>query len=232
MAKMMANSSESWVEILPKATAAYNNTPKGPLHGDAPAEVREDPQVKFMLLQDNARKLQHNQDKADKRVEKLQESNAFRAPLPEATSKFKRSFQPTYGDVQKVKSIRGSTVTGQDGSKIDVKRIKIVPTDSGTAQATLGQNLAGPERKRLAAGPILVRLQELLEGRETAISLTKASQLLREQMRTESQSYDSVLEKAKARLVDIIRLVPEQFKLTVQQRAGLNPSLFYVSLRE
>ena len=61
MAKMMADSSKSWVEILPNATAAYNQTPKGQvLHGDAPAEVRDDPQVKFMLLQDNARKLQHN----------------------------------------------------------------------------------------------------------------------------------------------------------------------------
>ena len=104
MAKMMADSSESWVEVLPKATKAYNQTPKPQvLHGDAPKEVRDDPQVKFMLLQDNARNLQHNQDKADKKVEKLQESKTFRAPLPEATSKFKRSFQPTYGDVQKVK---------------------------------------------------------------------------------------------------------------------------------
>ena len=165
-------------------------------------------------------------------MEKLQESKTVRAPLPEATSKFKRSFQPTYGDVQTVRSVQGSTVTAQDGSKIDVKRIKIIPADSSDAQATFGQNTAGPERKRQAAGPIIVRLQQLLEGRETAVSLTKASQLLREQMRTEPESYDSVLEKAKARLVDIIRLVPEQFKLTVQQRAGLNPSLFYVSLRE
>ena len=185
-----------------------------------------------MLLQGNARNLQHNQNKADKGVERLQESKTFREPLPEATSKFKRSFQPTYGDVQKVKSIKGSTVTAQDGSKIDVKRIKIVPADSSDAKGTFGQNIAGPERKRQAAGPIIVRLQQLLEGREGAISLTRASQLLREQMRTESQSYDSVLEKAKAKLVDIIRLVPEQFTLTIQQRAGLNPSLFYVSLRE
>ena len=134
--------------------------------------------------------------------------------------------------MQQVKSVKGGTVTAQGGSRTDVKRIKIVPAESSDAQATFGQNTAGPERKRQAAGPIIARLQELLEGRETPVSLTKASQLLREQMRTESQSYDSVLEKAKARLVDIIRLVPEQFKLTIQQRAGLNPSLFYVSLRE
>ena len=93
-----------------------------------------------MLLQDNARKFEHNERVKAKRVAALQETGAFRAPLPEATSKFKRGFQPTYGDVKQVRSIRGSTVTAQDGSKIDVKRVKIVPAESSTAaQAASGK---------------------------------------------------------------------------------------------
>jgi len=168
IARMMATSDgESWVDVLPRATKAYNDTPKGPLHGDAPNEVRGDPQVTFMLLQDNARKAEHNERLKEKRVAALQESGAFRAPLPEATSKFKRSFQPTYGDVKQVRSIRGSTVTAQDGSRIDVKRVKIVPAESSTtAQGRFGQNTAGPERKRQSAGAIIVHLQDLLDGRE------------------------------------------------------------------
>ena len=83
---MMATSDgESWVDVLPRATKACNETPKGPLHGDAPKEVRGDPEVKFMLLQDNARKFQHDEKLKDKRVGALQDSGAFRAPLPEAT---------------------------------------------------------------------------------------------------------------------------------------------------
>ena len=61
-------------------------------------------------------------------------AKAFRAPLPESTSIFKGSFQATYGDTQKVAGIRGSTVTAADGSKMDIKRIKVVPADSSTAR--------------------------------------------------------------------------------------------------
>ena len=130
-----------------------------------------------------------------------------------------------------MQSIRGSTVTAQDGSKIDLKRIKTVPADSTDAQGRFAQNTAGPERKRRDAGPIIMALQHELDGRETALSLTKASELLRERMRTEPESYDAVLKKAKAKLVDIIRLAPEQFKLTVQQRTG-GKEFYYVTLLE
>ena len=115
---------------------------------------------------------------------------------------------------------------------MDIKRIKIVPADSKDAQGRFAQNTAGPERKRRDAGPIIMALQQELDGRETALSLTKASELLRERMlRTEPESYDAVLRKAKAKLVDIIRLAPEQFKLTVQQRTG-GKEFYYVALLE
>ena len=68
LARMMTEGTESCADVLPRATSAYNNTPKQPLHGGAPKEVRDDPQVKFMLLQDNARALQHNQTKTDKKA--------------------------------------------------------------------------------------------------------------------------------------------------------------------
>jgi len=230
IARMMVTSDgESWVDVLPRATKAYNETPKGPLHGSAPSEVRGNPQVTFMLLQDNAQKAAHNERLKDKRVAALQDAGAFRAPLPEATSKFRRSFQPTYGDLKEVRSVKGSTVTAQDGTKVDVKRIKIVPAESSTAQGRFGQNTAGPERKRQAAGAIIVQLQELLDGREQ-LSLTKASELLRERMRSEVENYDQVLRKAKAKLIDVIRLAPEIFVLTVTPRSG-GKDWYYVALR-
>ena len=145
----------------------------------------------------------HNQKKKDVKATTLRDTQEFRAPLAEATSKFKRSFQLTYRNVKKVQSISGSTVTAQDGSEMDLKRIKIVPADSKDALSLQGgggrfaQNTAGPERKRRDADPIIMALQEELDGRETALSITKASELLREHMRTEPESYDAVLRKAK-----------------------------------
>ena len=161
----------------------------------------------------------------------LRDAGAYREPLPEATSKFKRSFQPTYGPAKQPASISGSTVTGQDGSKVNVKRIKIIPAESSDASARFGRNEAGPERKRLAAGGIIVRLQEILQGREGALSLAKASALLRERMRQEQETYDQALSKANRKVLDLIRLVPEQFKLTVRQTTG-DKEYYYVALRE
>ena len=35
LARMMTEGTESWADVLPRATAAYNNTRKQPLHGVA-----------------------------------------------------------------------------------------------------------------------------------------------------------------------------------------------------
>ena len=106
-----------------------------------------------------------------------------------------------------------------------------MPANSADAQGRFAQNTAGPERKRKDAGPIIIALQEELDGRETPLSLTKASDLLRQRMRLETEGYDAVLTKARAKLVDIIRLVPETFKLTVQQRTG-DKEFYHVALRK
>ena len=73
-----------------------------------------------------------------------------------------------------------------------------------------------------------MHLQDLLDGREQ-LSLTKASELLRERMRSESENYDQVLRKAKAKLIDVVRLAPEVFKLTVTQRSG-GKDWYYIAL--
>ncbi len=63
------------------------------MHGDAADEVRDDDNVRVMLLQDQARNLKHNKRLTSTRQDKIEEAGAFRAPLPESTSKFKRGFQ-------------------------------------------------------------------------------------------------------------------------------------------
>ncbi len=112
----IVTSGGSWVAALPRAVAAANNTPKtGVLHGAAPKDVRDDDDVRFMLLQDNAGKMKHNTALTERRTAALENTGSFRAPLPKRTGKFKRSYQATYGEAQQVASVRGSTVTDTQG---------------------------------------------------------------------------------------------------------------------
>ncbi len=62
LAELAARTGRSWPSLLQQAVGANNDTPKsGVLHGDAPSEVRDD-DVQFLLLQDQARGLQHNKN--------------------------------------------------------------------------------------------------------------------------------------------------------------------------
>ena len=62
LAHIQGNTGRPWGESLQKAAAALNNTPKDMLHGASPNEVGDDEPVQFMLYQDNAEQMQHNQD--------------------------------------------------------------------------------------------------------------------------------------------------------------------------
>ncbi len=61
LAEMHATTKKSWAISLQAAVTALNSTPKpAVLHGDAPTEVKDNPKVTLMLMQDQARDLQHN----------------------------------------------------------------------------------------------------------------------------------------------------------------------------
>ena len=52
----LATGGGTWASVLARAVEGINNTPKtGVLHGAAPKEVRDDDEVRFMLLQDQAK---------------------------------------------------------------------------------------------------------------------------------------------------------------------------------
>ncbi len=88
LAELAAKTGRSWPSLLQQAVRSINDTPKpGVLHGDAPSEVRDDADVQFLLLQDQARALQHNKKLTARRQDNLEDTGTFRAPLPESTSK-------------------------------------------------------------------------------------------------------------------------------------------------
>ncbi len=228
LAELAARTGRSWSSLLQQAVGALNDTPKpGVLHGDAPSEVRDDDEVRFMLLQDQARALQHNKKLTERRQDKLEEAGAFRAPLPESTSKFKRGFQATYGDAKQVASVRGSTVTDTQGGNHNIKQLKIVPASSSAA-IPAAVSTAGPAKKRRLGAPILDALAQVLQGEEQ-VSLTKASGLMREQMSANGQSYNDILKSTKASLIDLIRIADDRFVLVERPRG--TQTWYYVALK-
>ena len=212
----------NWKDALKKAVDSYNGSYHSAVH-DAPGDVRADDKVIFMNLQDNAEKFQHNQQLFEKRMSKVMTDGAFRAPLPGSTQKFKRGYQATYGGVTKVKELQGSTVIGENGIAIDIKRVLPVPEESSTAVGKLGEvNTTLQMKKREVTENVMRVLYDYLDGKEQ-VSLVAAAKHLRSRI----QDYDKTLDKAKVQLVDIVRLYPEFLKLTGAGK--LSKDYYYVS---
>ena len=126
LAHIQGNTGRPWGESLQKAAAALNNTPKDMLHGASPNEVGDDEPVQFMLYQDNAEQMQHNQDLLRKKQAKL--GTTFRPPLP-TERKFRRSFRPAYGPVQTVDSVEAGVVSS-GGQNYNIQTIQPVFPES------------------------------------------------------------------------------------------------------
>ncbi len=184
------------------AVKALNSTPKpGVLHGAAPEEVSEDPEVTFMLMQDQAKALQQNQKVADRKRTAVERTGTFRPQI--ALGKFKRNYQATYGDPEQVGSMGNGRVTSTAGNTYPLKQVKVVPANASRIRGS------APVRGRV----ILEALRGLLRGGKT-LSLSNAATALR----AEVANYDKALEGM--RLVDLIRQQPEVFTLSSQALRG------------
>ena len=85
------------------------------VHG-APEDVEKQPATEFRVLQDNADKFQHNKDLTERRVKAVEDAGAFRAPTNAA-----RSFNPQYGDVQRLGAVDSMTIRSTEGRKTLLK---------------------------------------------------------------------------------------------------------------
>ena len=233
LAEMAGRTKKSWAALLQQAVASLNATPKpGVLHGEAPADVRASPQVQFMLQQDQARAIQHNKKLDERRKAKLEESGGHFRPQLEI-SKFKRNYQAAYGDTQRAAGVEAGRVRTTSGASFPLKQIKIVPaTLSGEASAS-SSSAAAPmapatDRKRRLGTPILNALATILEGEER-MSLTKASGLLKDELRGQGRDYAAIMADVKGKLIDLIRLAPGRFQL-VEQPHGTK-TWYYVALK-
>jgi hypothetical protein len=226
----LATGGGTWASVLAKAVAGINKTPKpGVLHGAAPMEVRDNDDLRFMLLQDQAKNMKHNTALTTRRETAVENTGTFRAPLAESTGKFKRSYQATYGEPQQVASVSGGTVTDTKGGKHLLKTIKVIPANSSDAEQQFAPGQDKPAKKRLAGGAIIVALVKVLEEAEGGqMSISRAAALLKDAMRQDGGNYAETLKKTSGRLIDLIRLSPDRF--TLVERPHGTQTWYYVSL--
>ncbi len=199
---------KTWVSELARTVNGFNNTPKpGILHGAAPKEVRGSEDIRFLLLQDQAKNMEHNRALTARRTAAIQDSGNFRAPVKVVNNTFTRSYQATYGAKKEVASVKAGTVTDTQGVKHSLKSIQVIPVNSsepGPSQLAA----AKPVKKRIAGGNIAETLITILRRDGGPMSLTRAATLLKEQLRQTGEDYDEALKKTGGRLVDLIRLSP------------------------
>ena len=82
--------------------------------------------------QDNADKFQHNKDLTNRRIKAVEDAGAFRAPTNAA-----RSFNPQYGDVQRLGAVDSMTVRSTEGRKTLLKLALPAPQGSSNAAGRL-----------------------------------------------------------------------------------------------
>ena len=149
------------------------------------------------------------------RVSRLLDAGAFRDQLPGATDKFKRGTQRTYGDVEGVQGIQGSTITSTSGKTVDIKRVLAVlggssiPAHGDHQAQPFGFNEANAERKRVILAPIIARLEYVIPGAGQCITVSAAVVRLKAVV----PNYNELLKETKVNLPGILKLLPGKFKV-------------------
>ena len=159
------------------------------------------------------------------RKQLLERTMTFRRPKGAAQQgKFRRGFKATYGDVEKVDTIRGSTVIprGDGDEPVDIKRVMPVHPESGNAVARFAQSDEWIERKKEKVWALMMSLHIILEeGDNEWISTSAAARKLKNEF-GESE-YKEILKSGPfEHLIDAIRLFQDEFEVT--------PDGFYVKL--
>ncbi len=169
LAESLSAEEGEWASRIKEVTAAYNSTMHETVHGE-PEEVRKNPVQGFLILQDNAAKLKGNQTLLESRKKQLADAGAFRRPLPGAGGAFRRGFKATYGDLERVASVQGSTVVPENGVKIDIKRVQPVDKDTGEVTPWLGGLSDRDSAKKHKLVPVMLGLLEYLQDEQKSVA--------------------------------------------------------------
>ena len=203
---------------LEKALKSHNNSYHSTVHG-SPNEVGKDENLRFMNLQDNSLNFEHNAKILDKRKAALEATGAFRKPLPGVVkNKFRRGFEAKYDKVEQLREIQGSIVTATDGTQIDIKLVKAIPSSSGQPPDISEENQR-TQKKRDNLYNLIENISEFIQNREVSLR-SIATHLARQRydLNGRQLTYKELLRSQSllgfGALADAIRLFPEMQKLT------------------
>ena len=229
LAQLAGRTKKSWKELLQQAVKAINATPKASvLHGEAPKGVKDNKQVRFMLMQDQADDLQHNKLIADAKKTQLESTGRFRPPIEMGNYTYgKRAHEATYGNPTGIRNISHGQVTATDGSVYGIKRVKIVPADA--SETAVWQN---PNRKLEIGGAVMKAVAgALLEefGYDVPVPLDQIEATVRAGIvgrHKAGQGFDALMSKIGWTLQELLKMSPRQFKLTQEN------GMWFVALKE
>ncbi len=123
---------KDWPKNLQGVVNAYNERPHSAVFGPPREVERGDGVQEFLVLKDNAKKFMVNRALSERRMADVRETRAVRAPTNAA-----RSFEPSYGPVQRVRKVESDLVTLTNGRQVLLKQVQAVPADSGRLQGRL-----------------------------------------------------------------------------------------------
>ena len=174
-----------WASRLQKVTQGQNSLPNNDyLEGGAPNNVADSKDLTEELRRKNQEFTTLNQERMEKRAEKLKEAGSFRAM--ETVGKFTRTFKPKYeSQVRSVEHIDGTQVTDEAGNSYPTKLVQPVKdatNDSGPVQMEQRGSIQTKKRQARILQPFANALERVLNlpgGRGThTVTMAQALRIL------------------------------------------------------
>ena len=133
-------------------------------------------------------------------------------------NKFRRGYDAKYDKVEKLREIKGSNAVATDGSTVDIKLIKAVPSSSGQPP-DISEDNQRVQKKRDKLYDMIEIIQEFIGSREVSLR-SLATHLAKQRFDLDGQqkTYKELLRSQSllgfGALADAIRLFPQMLKLT------------------
>ena len=201
----------NWAERLDQVVGGINKTPHDHLHGSAPNDVKDKPQLQYFLKKEASQDLRHNADLIHKRADKLRDDGAFRTQ--EAQGNFARGFKPRFSDkVFKIASVEVANVIDETGKSFPTKFVQSVPStsqDANLSRFARGGSAAIAERQR---NLLMSHAQRLLQKITPGKTLPRidAMKFLGADFKRDAQLAKLNMKKA---LVNFVNLYPDKLQI-------------------
>jgi len=207
--RLLESPDKQWSDVLNASLVAHNRSINSALR-DAPADVAKEPILQFLLLSDNAKKIQHNNALAKKRVAKVQQAGAFRRPMK--TKAFARGFEAKWKDKEELQHVTdGTLVKAKDDERlIDVKSVLPVPVATDTRRERRDRPGVMDRRRRDKSEDVIAVVDRFLKVGQRR-PLRNLGPYVRNEMG--SGVYDKTLQSINRNLAGLLELWPEKYEL-------------------